>query len=115
MLHRLFKRSFFSKVVVPLVFTYLFYIFVREKIITMETKLTLRLSKRVIDQAKKYALVHNISVSKMVESYLEVITESKNYSIEISPFVESLSGIIQLPGNYDLRKDYSSYLTKKYK
>lgn len=83
--------------------------------IAMETKLTLKLSKQVIGRAKKYAKFHKISISKMVESYLESVTKSKNYSTEISPLVESLSGVIQLPEDYDLRKNYSDFLTEKYK
>ena len=62
----------------------------------METKLTLRLNKRVIDKAKDYAHNHNISLSKLVESYLESITKQKAVATEISPLVESLSGVIQL-------------------
>jgi len=81
----------------------------------METKLTLRLNKRVIDEAKDYAHNHNISLSKMVESYLESITKQKAVATEISPLVESLSGVIQLDENFNYRKDYSNYLAEKYK
>ena len=81
----------------------------------METKLTLRLNKRVIDRAKNYAHTHNISISKMVESYLESITKQKAVATEISPLVESLSGVIKLDENFDFRKDYSNYLAEKYK
>ena len=81
----------------------------------METKLTLRLNKLVIDRAKDYAHIHNISLSKMIESYLESLTKQKAASTEISPLVESLSGVIQLDDNFDYKKDYSSYLTEKYK
>ena len=81
----------------------------------METKLTLRLNKRVIDSAKDYAHMHNISLSKMIEFYLESITKQKSVATEITPLVESLSGVIHLDENYDYRKDYSNYLTEKYK
>ncbi|MFA5848994.1 MAG: hypothetical protein A2X18_03880 [Bacteroidetes bacterium GWF2_40_14] len=81
----------------------------------METKLTLRLNKRIIDKAKDYARNHNISLSKMVESYLESITKQKAGATEISPLVESLSGVIKLDDNFDNRKDYSNYLAEKYK
>lgn len=81
----------------------------------METKLTLRLNKRVIDKAKDYAHNHNISLSKVVESYLESITKQKDVATEISPLVESLSGVIQLDENFNYRKDYSNHLAEKYK
>jgi hypothetical protein len=81
----------------------------------METKLTLRLNKRVIDRAKEYAHIHKISLSKMIESYLESITKQKSVSTEITPLVESLSGVIHLDENFDYRKDHSNYLIEKYK
>jgi uncharacterized membrane protein len=81
----------------------------------METKLTIRLKKKVIERAKDYAHNHKISLSKMVESYLESVTEPKKEDLEITPLVESLSGVIHLSEDFDLKKDYSNYLTEKYK
>ena len=81
----------------------------------METKLTIRLKKKVIERAKDYAHIHKISLSKMVESYLESITNQKSEDIEITPLVESLSGVIHLTEDFDLKNDYSNYLTEKYK
>ncbi|NLB27232.1 MAG: hypothetical protein GX820_11130 [Bacteroidales bacterium] len=81
----------------------------------METKLTLRLSKKIIDMAKDYAHAHNISLSKMIESYLESITQKSVEETEISPLVESLSGILKLNEPIDFQKDYTNYLTEKYK
>ena len=97
--------------------TYIKYIFVRNPNLRldMDTKLTLRLRKNVIDRAKEYAQNHNISLSKMIESYLESVTAQKNDDIEITPLVESLSGVIQLDNDYDYKKEYSEYLMKKYK
>jgi hypothetical protein len=81
----------------------------------MDTKLTLRLRKSVIERAKQYAQNHRISLSKMIESYLESITAQKAKSAEISPLVESLSGVIHLDNDFDYKNDYSNYLTEKYK
>jgi len=44
----------------------------------MDTKLTLKLNESVIELAKKYAKENNISISKMVENYLQAITSRKN-------------------------------------
>lgn len=90
-------------------------IFVRQKQIVMETKLTIRLKKRVIERAKDYAQNHKISLSKLVESYLESVTEPTKDEPEFTPLVESLSGVISLPEDFDLKKDYSKYLIEKYK
>ena len=37
----------------------------------MDTKLTLKLDREIIEEAKKYAREKNISLSKLIESYLE--------------------------------------------
>jgi antitoxin component of RelBE/YafQ-DinJ toxin-antitoxin module len=81
----------------------------------METKLTLRLDKKIIDRAKDYAQNHNISLSKMVESFLDSLTKQKSKDIEITPLVESLSGVVKLPKDFDYKKEYANYLTEKYK
>ena len=81
----------------------------------METKLTLRLNKKVILKAKNYAQNHKISLSKMVESYLDSVTGEKATGIEITPLVESLSGVVTLPDDFDYKKEYSDYLSEKYK
>jgi len=82
----------------------------------METKLTLRLNKSVIDRAKEYAHNQNISLSKMIESYLDSITHQDSATKpEITPLVKSLSGVIQLDNDYDFKKDYAKFLTNKYK
>ncbi len=79
----------------------------------MDTKLTLKLNKSVIELAKKYAKENNISLSRMVENYLQAITKNNNNHIEVSPLVESLTGVIELKGE-DYRKDYTNFLSKKY-
>ena len=83
----------------------------------METKLTLRLNDSVIERAKTYAKSQKISLSKMIESYLDSLTREKedNNKISITPLVESLSGVIDLPPDFDYKKEYGDYLTEKYK
>ena len=80
----------------------------------METKLTLRLKKKVIDQAKKYANDHDTSLSKLVENYLEAVTAASNEEDHISPLVESLSGVIQPSNNADLKEKYHKHVIEKY-
>ena len=83
----------------------------------METKLTLRLNHNVIERAKIYAKSQKISLSKMIESYLDSLTREKDRDskIPITPLVESLSGVISLPSDFDYKKEYADYLTEKYK
>ena len=83
----------------------------------METKLTLRLNENVIKRAKVYAKSQRISLSKMIESYLDSLTREKDTvnKKSITPLVESLSGVINLPSDFDYKKEYAEYLTEKYK
>ncbi len=78
----------------------------------METKLTLKLNANVIERAKIYARSHKISLSKMIESYLDSITRQKedDEKFSITPLVESLSGVIDLPAGFDYKKEYRDYL-----
>ncbi|WP_026706078.1 DUF6364 family protein [Flavobacterium soli] len=83
----------------------------------MDTKLTLKLDKDVIESAKEYAAKQKVSVSSIVESYFKTIIskENKKDSVQISDFVKSLSlengGI---PADFDYKKDRQEYLIKKY-
>lgn len=83
----------------------------------MDTKLTLRLNDSVIKRAKTYARNHKISLSKMIESYLDSITKQKDKEekITITPLVDSLSGVIDLPTDFDYKKEYRDYIEEKYK
>lgn len=83
----------------------------------MDTKLTLRLDDQVIERAKIYARTHKISLSKMIESYLDSVTKQndKEKENQITPLVKSLSGVIDLPANYDYKKEYRDFLDEKYK
>ena len=42
----------------------------------MLTKLTLTIDEKVIDRAKKYALNKNKSISRMVEEYLDSVSDN---------------------------------------
>lgn len=79
----------------------------------MDSKLTLKLDSQVIDQAKKYARDHNISLSKLIENYLQFVALRKENTMDISPLVESLTGVIKMDSD-DFRKEYSDFLSQKY-
>lgn len=83
----------------------------------MDTKLTLKLNDSVIKRAKKYAFNKKISLSGLIENYLDSLTKVQNDEFEISPFVKSISTGKSIPVGADwkeLRKDYINYLDKKY-
>ncbi|WP_064714169.1 DUF6364 family protein [Flavobacterium succinicans] len=82
----------------------------------MDTKLTLKLDQEIIEKAKHYASEKKISLSRIVENYLNSLTSDKeNNHIQISPFVKSLSSGIEIPADYDYKKDRADYLEQKHK
>jgi hypothetical protein len=85
----------------------------------MDTKLTLKLDKFVIDKAKEYASLHKRSLSRIIESYLKSLIDKdspdSDDDIEISPFIKSLRTGVKIPADFDYKKSYGDYLSEKYK
>ena len=82
----------------------------------MDTKLTLKLNQRVIEKAKEYASNKKMSLSRIIEAYLQSLTsEKESTEFEISPFVKSISTGIEIPNDLDYKKEYTDYLMEKYK
>lgn len=86
----------------------------------MDTKLTVKLNKEVIEKAKVYASNHKRSLSRIIELYLQSLvgqegTEKDNKEIEISPFVKSMRTGVQIPSDLDTKNEYGEYLAEKYK
>ncbi len=87
----------------------------------MDAKLTLKLDEKVITRAKRYASRQKVSLSRLIENYLQVLTsrsKKEDEEIEISPFVKSITAGTpkkKIPADYDYKKDYYEYLEKKYR
>lgn len=83
----------------------------------MDSKLTLKLDKSVIEQAKEYAKEHQTSLSRLIESYLALLTskEKKEEEFEISPFVKSISTGVSISEDFDYKKEIGAILSEKYK
>ena len=80
------------------------------KIDVMNTKLTLSIDDLVIEKAKQYAAANKVSLSKLVEHYLNSL--ESQVEIEITPAVRELSGIVEA---YDgMEKERLEYLAKKH-
>lgn len=81
----------------------------------MNAKLTLKLNKRAIERAKKYAKQNNQSLSGIVENYFNIISNKEvSDEIEISPNVIELSGILKLSDDMNLKEIYGKHLEQKY-
>ncbi|MBB4080845.1 hypothetical protein GGR28_003484 [Lewinella aquimaris] len=83
----------------------------------MDKKLTLSLEGSMIERAKAYARDRDISLSKMIERYLSLVTTpaGKKQKDGLTPLVNELSGILDLPEDYNHKEQYGDYLSKKYR
>jgi hypothetical protein len=83
----------------------------------MQTKLTLRLDKVLIEQAKQYAEQLGYSLSQLVAEYFAVLTTEHNtgasYKEELPPITRSLVGALKR-SEYD-QEDYRRHLEEKYR
>lgn len=81
----------------------------------MSTKLTLKISEDVVESAEAYAKSRKTSLSELVENYLQKLTNEKKNKRVITPLVKSLTGVIVLPKDHNDKKNYTDYLSDKYK
>ncbi len=81
----------------------------------MDTKLTLKLDSKTIDKVKIYAKKNHQTLSDLVETYFENLTEVREEPAAYTPIVKQLMGKVKLPKNFDFKKEYTNYLSKKYK
>lgn len=72
----------------------------------MDTKLTLKLDQKIIERAKVYAAEKKVSLSRLIESYLNALSSDngKEDDIEISSFVKSISSKTNVPVDMDYKK-----------
>ncbi len=88
----------------------------------MDTKLTLKLDKEIIDLAKEYVKEHGTSLSKFVEDYLRRRVKPLKYeldengiSLEVREMVASFdnTGSVKLPDDFDYKEAIGRDLANK--
>lgn len=80
----------------------------------MNTKLTLRMEKEIIEQIKMYAMEHDKSVSSLTETlYKSILLKENEEDAELTPIAKKYKGIIR---NNDVDTDIVklSYLLEKH-
>ena len=84
----------------------------------MDKELTIKLDNYLIQKANEYALSQQRSLSLLIESYLKSLIDNESKKNgnenEISTYVKSMRTGVQIPSDFDYKKDYSDYLTNKY-
>ena len=79
----------------------------------MSTKLTLTVEKQIIDIAKSYAKNTGRSLSELVENYFKtLILEPDNNSMSTS--LKELVGFVNLPNDFDEKKELLAYYENKH-
>ena len=75
-----------------------------------ETKLTVRVPRKLLEKAKRYASAHNITLTDLVSAYLESIP-TETGSMQNAPIVQQLTGLLSSDVSIE---DYKKYLEQKY-
>ena len=76
----------------------------------MNTKLTVRVPRKLLENAKRYANAHNTTLTELVSAYLERIPIEAE-SLDDAPVVRRLTGLLSADVSVD---DYKKHLDEKY-
>lgn len=78
-------------------------------------KLTLNIQDRVIEKAKIYASQQKISLSKIVEYYLDTITEKKEMNeLPVSPWTKELAAVKKPTTDFNHKSGYRDHIIDKH-
>jgi hypothetical protein len=76
----------------------------------MDTKLTVRVPRKLLENAKRYASAHDTTLTELISSFLERIPAEEE-SLEKAPIVRRLSGTLSSDVSIS---DYRKHLEEKY-
>ena len=76
----------------------------------MDTKLTVRVPRHVLDNAKRYAQAHQTTLTELISTYLQQIPTESDV-MNHAPIVRRLSGLLSSDISTD---DYKKHLEEKY-
>ncbi|MDI7277654.1 MAG: DUF6364 family protein [Anaerolineae bacterium] len=75
-----------------------------------ETKLTVRVPRQVLEDAKRYAREHDTTVTRLISQYLQRVSTA-GHPLADAPIVRRLSGTLPRHVTID---DYRKHLEEKY-
>lgn len=75
-----------------------------------QTKLTVRVPKAWLEDAKKYARQHNTTLTRLVSEYLRQLSGQSDF-LEDAPIVRRLTGVLSKDVSVE---DYRQHLEEKY-
>jgi hypothetical protein len=81
----------------------------------MQTKLTLSVDPQIIEKAKAYAKKQGTSLSKLFQDFLkQKVAQTEGEDFKIPDDLKDICGVIELPEDYDYKKEKAKRLTEKY-
>jgi hypothetical protein len=83
--------------------------YVRQEADMDETKLTVRISRDLVENAKRYAAQNHTTLTELIESFLQRLPAQ--HSLENAPIVRRLSGSLSQDVTM---QDYKDHLESKY-
>ena len=75
----------------------------------MDAKLTVRLPRHLLDNARRYAQVHHTTLTELISAYLQSLP-SDSEIVEHAPIVQRLTGLLSPDISTD---DYKKHLEEK--
>jgi len=76
--------------------TYIMVNYIRHEVVTVATKLTLRLDEDLIRKAKRAARTRGVSLSQMVAGYFEAVSSNNVKKGETTPVLAEISGVLRI-------------------
>jgi hypothetical protein len=76
----------------------------------MYTKLTVRVPRRLLENARRYARKHDTTLTELISAYLQRIPGEPE-SLENAPVVQRLTGLLSADVSVE---DYQKHLEAKY-
>lgn len=76
----------------------------------MDTKLTVRVPRKLLENAKRYARTHNTTLTELVSAYLARIPVEAE-ALDNAPVVRRLTGLLSTDVS---EEDYKKHLEEKY-
>jgi hypothetical protein len=77
----------------------------------MQTKLTVRVEKELIQAAKRYASKRGTSLSQLIEAYLRTLAIQEDEPVASTPVLSRLMGILPPEASIE---EYHEHLEDKY-
>ena len=77
----------------------------------MDTKLTVRVERELIEAGKRYASQQGITLSQLIEDYLRSLAIQQDDEVMETPVLQRLSGILPSTTSLD---EYHQHLEDKY-